>query len=524
MILRKPYAILIKNFKLIHIILTALMGYLIYKTYSILNFFNEYLSDVATTIDSGVHKSLFGSLPIVVSIIIVIGSSIILALMMFKDKPIKFYIYNIVTYILYIIYFVITSSFVKALEISLIDIRILKILHDITTLALVLEMVAFVIVIVRSTGFDIRSFNFKKDLQDLNVEVEDNEEFEVNTEIDTNKLKRELNKKVRHFKYIYLENKLLLRIIFALIITLIVLAIYLNNSVINRKYNLNKTFKTNQFILNFTDSYLTQTDYYGNIIDEDKYLVVVRFQMNALYKTTKLDIGDIYLRVNNKNYYHKTKFKTKVSDLGETYIDQNITNDKNTYLLTFEIPKSQKNEKMVLYFVDTSNDIIKIDVTPEKLINKKNKDTAKLNDTLIFKDSPLKNTSIKINEFDINDTFELNYKYCINDNCYDSKEFVKPGTNTNHDMTILKINGELNIDSDLNSKITNLSKFIKYFGKLRYVINGEEKVMNLTLKTIKTKHSEDNNYYIEILDEVKNAEEIYLDFSIRNYVYTYKIK
>ena len=524
MILRKPYAILIKNFKLIHIVLTALMMYLLYKTYLVLNFFNEYFGDIATTISSDVHSSLFGVLPIIISIIVVVGSSIILALMIFKDKPIKFYIYNIVTYILFIVYFIVTSNYVKTLEISLVDIRILKILHDVTMIALILEAIALIIVIVRSTGFDIRSFNFKKDLEELNIEVEDNEEFEVNTEIDTNKLKRQFNKKIRHLKYAYFENKLLLNILFGVFVFLIILIIYLNNSVINRKYNLNKSFKTNQFIMNFTDSYLTQTDYRGNIINEDKYLVVVRFRINALYKETTLDIGDVYLRVNNKNYYHKIKYKTKTSDLGKTYINQDITLDGNTYLLTFEIPKSQKNEKIILNSADGLNDIIKINVTPEKLLNKKNKDNKNISEELSFEGSPLKDTNITINSYDINDSFELNYRYCFNNNCYDSKEFVTPGTNTNHDMTVLKLNGTLNIDDSLNINITDLNKFITYFGKLRYVLNGEEKTMNILFKSINPKHKNTDDYYLEVLNEVKDASEIYIDFNIRNYVYTYKIK
>ena len=69
MILRKPYAILIKNFKLIHIILAIFMGYLFYKTNMVLSFLNEYLSSVATTISSDVTSSLFGPL-LIISLII----------------------------------------------------------------------------------------------------------------------------------------------------------------------------------------------------------------------------------------------------------------------------------------------------------------------------------------------------------------------------------------------------------------------------------------------------------------------
>ena len=68
MILRKPYAILIKNFKLIHFIMALMMGFLFYKTSSILSFLNDYLSSVATTIIHEVTSSLFS--PLFVLIII----------------------------------------------------------------------------------------------------------------------------------------------------------------------------------------------------------------------------------------------------------------------------------------------------------------------------------------------------------------------------------------------------------------------------------------------------------------------
>ena len=44
MILKKPYAFLIRYFKLIHTVLLILMIYLLYRTNVILNFFQEYIS------------------------------------------------------------------------------------------------------------------------------------------------------------------------------------------------------------------------------------------------------------------------------------------------------------------------------------------------------------------------------------------------------------------------------------------------------------------------------------------------
>ena len=45
MILRRPYAFLIKHFRLIHLILFVLFGYITYKANNMLSFFKEYISN-----------------------------------------------------------------------------------------------------------------------------------------------------------------------------------------------------------------------------------------------------------------------------------------------------------------------------------------------------------------------------------------------------------------------------------------------------------------------------------------------
>ena len=45
MILKKPYGMLIKNFRKIHIILTILTIFISIEAHNILNFFNEYVAN-----------------------------------------------------------------------------------------------------------------------------------------------------------------------------------------------------------------------------------------------------------------------------------------------------------------------------------------------------------------------------------------------------------------------------------------------------------------------------------------------
>ncbi|MBP3765735.1 MAG: hypothetical protein J6G98_00945 [Bacilli bacterium] len=521
MILRKPYAILIKNFKIIHLILSVLMLYLLYKTYNILAFFNSYLNTIATTISNEITRSLFGVLPIIVSIGIIVGSLIIFALMKFKDKPVKTYLYSIISYIAFIVYYIVTFSIVKSLELNLVDVRTLKILRDLTTVALIVESIAFIIVLIRSTGFDIKSFNFKKDLEDLNVEVEDSEEFEVNTEIDTSKLKRTFNKKVRHLKYAYFENKLLLNIIAVIIILLFGGLFYYNKAVVNRKYKQNEYMTTSRFLFNFTNSYLTKYDYKNNILSENTELVIIKFKVKTLYGYSNIGLGAFQLNVDGYKYHHKMDLKDSVFDLGVTFNDQRIKPDYQDFILVFEIPSSKENSKMKLKYFDYLK-TYEVNIKPQSLNNIKESKSANIADELVFDDSVLNNASIKIESAEINRSFKSEYQTCPNNKCSTYYEYIVPSTNNGAEY-LLKIDGVYK-NPDANEKINTLYKFIKTFGKIKYLDNGTYKTMDIGINQVKPRMSTSSSIYLELTEEASNKEHIIIEFNVRGKLYTYSVK
>lgn len=96
MILRKPYAFLIKKFKLIHLILSILMFYLVYRFNTVYTFFKEYVNkDIHNRILASDYITLFMFLVI---LFITIGLIIVYLLMRFKKKPKTLYLINIIGY------------------------------------------------------------------------------------------------------------------------------------------------------------------------------------------------------------------------------------------------------------------------------------------------------------------------------------------------------------------------------------------------------------------------------------------
>ena len=99
MILRKPYAFLIKNFKKIHLILTILMIYITYKCNHILAFFNEYIEERVYEYTGKLAISYINIYMYIIIILIIIVVVSILILMRQKKKPIFLYLFMIIFYL-----------------------------------------------------------------------------------------------------------------------------------------------------------------------------------------------------------------------------------------------------------------------------------------------------------------------------------------------------------------------------------------------------------------------------------------
>ena len=528
MILRRPYALLIKNFRLIHIVMAVMMAYLTYRTSEILSFISDYIGSSQLKVSSDKVQSLYGSILFVLIAFVIVLSVVILLVLRFKKKPIKFYIYNIIAQVYSLVMYSISYSLVNELQYNLIDIKTLKLVQDFTLAALAVQIIAVVIVTVRATGFDIKGFNFKEDLNDLEIIAEDNEEVEVSIDIDTDKLKRGFKKRLRYAKYIYLENKFLINIIGSIVI-LIGTYFYLTTlNVYSKTYSENDTFKTNEFMIQINEAYRTQYDYKGNKLFDDFELVAIRIKVRKLYlKKGKLNTGRFILKANDNNYYHVTEYNDELKDLGKTYMGSKISlTEDEDYILVFKVNEVDVKKNLQLRYTDTTGDVVKVNIKTNNLNETKKMKKASLGDTLTFKDSILGKTTFKIDSFEIGDRFRLDYKYCYDEECYDSIEYVSVSASDNYNKTLLKLVGQIKFDDKLPiDKHTSLFRFMNEFVTIKYKIASETKRIVTTLRQVKAKKAATKNtYFIEVPGAIKNAEKIDLEINVRNKVYNYTLK
>ncbi|MDD3452954.1 MAG: hypothetical protein PHN42_01585 [Bacilli bacterium] len=528
MILRKPFAILIKHFKLIHFILMLLMMYVLYSTNAILSFINEYMKTTTYLIDHEVVLKLFNNSIYISIFFIFLMSVVILFLMAFKKKKIKFYLFNLAIYIYMIVVFVIVHNVLSSLEINLVDLKTLKMVQDLTVSSVISQGAVLLYVAIRATGFDIKTFNFVKDLEELDIEEQDNEEFEVNIDVDTDKARRKFRKITRYIKYIYVENKYIFSIGILLLIASICAGIYLNINVYNKTFKENTAFTTSEFIINIKDTYLTSTDYYSNEIDDKYHFVVVKYNIKKFSNKDKfMKNVSLVLEMNDHIFYNESKYKIEFSDFGNIYNEDLLSTNFNTYIMVYKIPDSYIDDKMQIKYYDINRKVITVDINPEDLTKQKEIITSNLKEEVNLSESILDNSIFKIESYELSDVFKNSYKFCAtSDTCYDSYEYIRPGLNSNEDKILIKLVGNFILDENLViNKITTLYGFIKRFGSLTYKIGDVTNKVSLNASEIKPINTYDTmTSYIEVPKELNEAESIILNVNIRNKMYNYILK
>ncbi|MBQ8206738.1 MAG: hypothetical protein IJZ77_04675, partial [Bacilli bacterium] len=353
MILRRPYAFLIKYFKLIHIFLVVLLCYLLYRTNVILKFFQEYLSSEQIISGRDFTGELFNTWMFALPFIIILILGVLLGVMFYKKKPKLFYVYNILIMICLLVVYNIGYDMINTLEAQIIETRTLRLIRDVFTIVILFQGLSLIFTFVRATGFDIKKFDFNKDLQQLDITETDAEEFEVDVNIETDILKRNVRKKLRFLKYLYIENKFIINGVFLILFSIACFSLYMNLTIYNKTYKQGQTFSANEFVLSIKNSYLTNQNNLGKQIT-DNYLLIVEVDIQAHYEETVLKTTKVELEINDNTYYPNNKYDSSLVDLGTIYNNKVInTNEFQKILLVYEIPKDVIDKKMTLRYLDS---------------------------------------------------------------------------------------------------------------------------------------------------------------------------
>ena len=495
MVLKKPYAFLIKNFMLIHIILSVLMIYVCSQYRNILSFIKQYINNTASISTAG---SIIG-LTLFLAIVLIIGIAFaIFWLLKYKKKPKLLYLINIGFYTIILILTIVLSSTFANLNEIILDAKTIRLYRDMVNIIIIIQYIFIIAMIIRTLGFDIKKFDFKADANELDIDTSDSEEFEVNVGLNTNKIMRFFRRHLRELKYYYEDNKLVIKIlgIIAIVICLLMIAPKIIGR--ERTYGQNQTVSTLKFQMRVTDSYTTKLKYDGTdvSIKDHTYVILKTSFLGKIDGKNKIDTDRFVLKVGKKTYSPSLKQYDYFTDLGYGYSKQNLAfNTIKPYLLVFVVDDKYIKKSKKLFYTDYNLEERKIKIKPTDIDTTKEISTANLTNELNYKNTLIGDGTIKINSFEFG-------------NSYDN---ISAGYN----KKILKL--------EVDNKIEKYSNFdfFNYFVSLYYTKDKDTKKISFTNRTPR---NNSNLVYLETSKKVEEADKIYLEIRIRTNIYKYIIK
>ena len=353
MVFRRPYAFLIKYFRLIHIILFILFAYITFKANSILTFFKDYINYKGSM---EIISSDYINVWIFIFSILIIGISIIIFfLMRYKKKPKLFYVITSIVSVISIILFLYLYGNIKVLESTSMAAREIRLLRDISRFNYWMLFIMCIPTLIRGLGFDIKKFNFNKDLQDLNLSKEDSEEIEISTNLSSDKILTTGRRGIRELKYYYAENKFFINIILGVVAVILILIFPFNKFVIHGTLSEKQMLSTRYFNFKVIDSYVSDR----NRISRDNAYVIVKFSTKGKISKYNFKLDNFVLKSKDNDYIPSLKYyyyflMILVQDIKR---EELATNKYNEYIFVYNINSEDKNSKFTLNYLGNDRKI-----------------------------------------------------------------------------------------------------------------------------------------------------------------------
>lgn len=535
MIIKKPYAFLIKKFRWIHGILLAMLVFLAIKSVNIYTFFSDYATNHYYVMSSMLASEYIDLTLFIVTALAILVGLLIYFILSYKNKDRKTYVFLCIYYIILFIYFIYMLSIFQNLQEKSLGVETVRAIRDISIIISLPQIIFLFIILGRTLGFNLKQFDFKKDLEEMQIDTKDYEEVEVEFGKNNYKTARFLRKTLRLTKYFILENKFVVTIIASIIVLVASLATFINIKIYNVSYNENVEILANNVYYTVTSSYVTNKDINNNIITKDKKYILIKVKANNkstenynLYRET------FRLELNNEMLIPTYGLDNKFIDVGKTYTPFEIkSGETKEFIVVFELDEDVNQSEFILRiknyeygsFASLESEYKDINVIPQYIDLDDDHGKLYLPISLDFKDTLLGNTNIILNSYEISSTFKEKYEYCItDDNCTNNTYIVKPISNGKGNLSVLKLRGTLDLDDDLyiSKYISNLGDLLSYFGKINYRYRGNYKTASITKIPTKLKNTEYS--YVEVPSELAEANKIEIILIIRGIKYALVLK
>ncbi len=531
MVIKKPYAFLIKHFRLIHAFLLGLLIYVLADSFSIYSFFSNYAKTGLYFNTSNLASTYVPALLFIVTVIAILVTFVIYYILSIKEKSNKTYLFIFMYYLILIFFFIYIRTVFSNLEEASISVESIRAMRDISIIIILPQFVLMFIVLGRTLGFNLKQFDFKKDLEELEIDTSDNEEVEVTLGTDTYKIARFFRKLLRLSKYFVLENKIF--VIGTASILVFGISFYLFNklNVYKESYAENQIVTASSIQFKVNTSYITQADKNNIIISDGKYYILVDVFMSNITPESKILNRDTFrLKVGEELLLPSFNYSNKFTDIGDIFAPFELKAGEDAEkTVVFEI-KSQDLEKQYLFkinnLINTSNATQYKDVLiiPNSLNNNLDEGNYTIPNEVVLKESILKETTVHISSFEFGDSFKEEYTYELNGKKRKAIYSIIPEGTNKGEIVILKIKANIKVDDSIYMK--NIIKYpadlFEQYGIIRYRYQGNYKTVKL--EKINVNYNKDDYSYMELTREVLKANKIELILLVRGVKYTFNLK
>ena len=530
MILKKPYAFLIKHFKLIHLLLCIPFIYLIIRIGAIASFFSSYVQANYYTSETNLAGTYINYFMYGAILLIILLALSIYFLMRQKEKDTKFYMGMMVYYIFFLVALTICHSVLGSVENATIEAQTVRIFRDLTYIVYLPQFFFLGYSILRGIGFDIKKFNFEEDAKELEISDIDSEEFELVIGKDAYKYKRTFRRFLREFKYYVLENKFTFGILSSIVVVILGILLYLNFGVYNRHYSQTQNIRHNNLIVSVEDSILTNMDVGGNVISDGKYYLALALEItNNGTSSVTLDYDNFQLEVSRRRISATLDRATYFPDFGVPYTRDTLfaPGSTGTYVLTYEIDPGLINQDIVLKILESITYEIgsitptykTVNLNYEKVFSNEDVRTVDYQKILELSGTRLGVTQLQFKNYQIVNSYEYTYESCKNSNCQTLRNKIT--SNSSNRLLVLERMFSMDTHTTYYTSRRGSSSFINDFLTVRYTIDNR----TVTTKPTDVTPRELEGYWVfNLPGEIQNASTIDIVLTIRGSIYTMKIK
>lgn len=530
MIFKKPYGFLIRHFKLIHLVLTLLTIYIAVRSGTVLAFFrafirNNYTASVYESIASDTVRPL-----LFIAILLAITTLVTMyVLLKSKNKPNKFYLFAILYYVLLLIALLIAHMLINGLNDALWDTTAARTYRDIAQIIYYPQFIFIVILAIRAIGFNVKQFDFQKDM--LEITDSDSEEVELNINFQTYKAKRVVHRTVRELYYYFLENKFIFYVIGGILAVVLIFVVVRNYEKLSYTYNEGNTFSYNGFSINIEESMLTDIDMAGRNIYNDRYYLVIKFTItNNTHERRSLDYTNFKLYFGNDFIYPTLDIGNYFIDYGYPYMNYDIdAGATRTFIMPYLLESNQVKNRYEIGIYNgsaTKSDrykTITVKIRPTRIMGVEVVRNAGVNENVSFSSTLLGESSLNITNVEFTNRYEYTYEQCYKEECntYNGLVLIQGTSTVPETLMLLDYDFAIDNTTEAYKSIQTIKTFMSTFATLEYSINN--RTYTATMNDVTPTQLTENRLVFQIPSEASNADSLNLRITIRNRCYIIKL-